>query len=132
MAFEEDVITKWVDAGIPTTQCFWAQMSAIPAGDGPWSHLTSTGGTRGQKVQDVPGEAWEEPSAQCVATAKTPSLARARAKVMRNALIIVRNIFINGTWYMNITADQPPFDFPVDALGRARCVFNIRAVKQPS
>lgn len=35
-------------------------------------------------------------------------------------------------WYRELEPQQEPFDGGVDDLGRARVVFNIRAVKEPS
>lgn len=130
--FVEEIIAKWVADGIPTVTIFSSPSASIPSGDGPYSQINETGGMSPMNTQDVAPPAYQQPGAQCVAIAKTQAAAYARSIAMYNSLVVVRNMTLSGTWYMEIIPSQEPFSFPVDALGRARVIFNIRALKRPS
>ena len=133
MSFDLEVRSKLIADGlITTTDFFIGPKATVPAGDGPFTTFTETGGSGNELTQNSV-EGYEHPSAQIIVTASTRSVARAKAAAIRTSLLSVRNILLGSIWYREITADQQVFDFPLDATaGRPRSGFNISAIKRPS
>lgn len=137
MGFVEEVKAQLLSASlITTTNFFKGPKAVIPSGPnvgpGPFVQMTQTGGSPDQQIQnDLDG--YEKPGAQIVVTANEASVAESTAKAIRTYLKKIRNTFLSGTWYQEITADQQVYDFPLDAAaGRPRSGFNISAIKRPS
>lgn len=132
MSFAVEIKDKLIAEALVTSTNFFAGPAAtIPAGNGPFTLLTTTGGSPNELTQeDVIG--YEKPSAQIVVTAGTRSVAEALAIAIRTSLMSVRNATLSGVWYRQITADQQVLDFPLDTNNRPRSGFNISAIKRPS
>lgn len=102
-------------------------------GNGPFTSLIETPG--GGFARTHNGESTEFPTAQFTVRAKSPSVARAKAKEAfatvggANGL---SNTMLSGVWYVTLRARQGVMDMGVDAQGRAMFVFNIEAEKKPS
>lgn len=132
MSFAVEVKDKLIADGLVTALNFFVGPAAtIPAGAGPFTVLTTTGGSPSELTHDS-FTGYEKPSAQIVVIASARSTAEALAMAIRTSLMSVRNATLSGTWYRSITADQQVLDFPTDANNRPRSGFNISAVKRPS
>lgn len=132
MSFDIEVKDKLIADGLVTTTNFFiGPKVVIPVGAGPFTLLTETGGSGDELTQnDLDG--YEQPSAQIIVIGDVRSIVRTKAAAIRNSLRKVRNISLSSVWYRQITADQQPFDFPLDSTGRPRVGFNISSIKRPS
>lgn len=70
---------------------FASTTAKIPSGSGPYISIIETGGTRGRRVQQIAGTAYEKPTALVVVRATEYKVARAMARVAYGALDVVRN-----------------------------------------
>ena len=132
MSFAVEVKDKLIADGLVTSANFFVgPAAAIPAGAGPFTQLTTTGGSADELMQnDLDGYA--RPGAQIIVIASVRSVAEAKAEAIRDSLKRVRNATLSSVHYRSITADQQVFDFPLDTSNRPRSGFNISAVKRPS
>lgn len=133
MPFLEEAISvlEEADVGVSLVDLFAGSDVRIPEGQTTFITLRETQGYDGRRVQDVRGMAYEMPTAQLVARARTLALAQAKARQAYDALFI-SNRTVLGTWYLEIVPEQAPFDMGQDASGRPRYGFNFRADKRPS
>lgn len=130
MSFTTDVMAKLIADGLVTaTNFFVGPAASVPAGVGPFTVMTTTGGMSDELTQnDLDG--YSRPSAQIVVTASTRAVAEAKAEAIRDSLKRVRNVDLSGVNYRSITADQQVFDFPLDTSNRPRSGFNVSVVKR--
>lgn len=112
---------------------FFGTRPAIPL-EIDWTYsFVDTGGAGFEYVQNQLLPAYHFASAQLMARAKDPIVARAKAAALFNVVCAVRNQFLNATvWYLWVRPLQAPFDFGLDERERARIVFNVIALKRPS
>ena len=129
--FAEDLEFIFVDAGL-ITQAYIGTNAQIPVGPGEYLSLIETPGSGAEFRQNVAGASMVMPGCQVVVRSTDPVAARALAWQAWDAVIRVRNTFVNGTWYRSIRAMQNPFDDGHDATqGRSRFVFNVIGDKKP-
>ncbi len=130
--FADDMVVLLATASVTVTGI--GAKYKLPPGDGPYTILAETGGTSPERTQNtVATPAYLRPSLQVVVHAKDQAVARALAKTALLALTGIRNQTINGVWYREInTVQSEPMDLGQDDAGRARCSFNIDAIKRPS
>jgi hypothetical protein len=136
MPFLDEIRARFVAQGAGTfgVDIFIGSGSVVPAGDGPYISLVETGGTSASKTQNDTGT--ERPSAQIVARATNPVLARAKLKLAYDALGGVNdlyNVTLSGTFYVSVTKRQGITDVGMDQTGkRTMYAFNIDCEKYPS
>lgn len=99
--------------------------------------IIETPGSGPERTQNaVTTAAYQRPSAQITARADTYVLAMAKARAAYDALVKVRNQFVNSTWYREINPLQEPFELGggglVDAAGQLRIVFNVNGNRRPT
>jgi hypothetical protein len=133
--FLPDIIFLVEQAGLGTygTSLFKGARSIIPAGDGPFTTITLTGGageegTHNMSRTDV---AYERPSGQVTIRATDTVVAEVQAFALYNLLNFF-DTFVNGTWWRKCGPKQEPFDLGPDEKNRARFAFNIESVKRVS
>jgi hypothetical protein len=114
------------------TTVYLSSAANIPDGDGPYLSLIETGGTGPEYVQNQANPAYQRPALQVVARAKNYVVARGMIAVAYNVLANKRNQTLGSVWYRSIRPLQEPFDIGLDDRQRARCAFNVLAVKRPS
>lgn len=133
MSWLDDLKTIGVAAGIPTASIFKSANAQIPAGAGPFTSLISTGGTGPERTQDKTGDAYRRPSAQIMARGDSYVDTVAQLQLFYNAITLVQNQLINGTWYVDIRPLQSDFiDLnPEEGTGRARVAFNVLGDRRP-
>ncbi len=132
MSFSTEMRTRLIAAGLVTAANFFDGPNAtVPAGDGPFVVITTTGGSPSELTQDSTS-GYEIPGAQFVVTASVKSVAEAKAKAIRLNVIAVRNEEIDSIYYRSVTGVQQVFPMPLDASNRPRCAFNVSAIKRPS
>lgn len=133
MAFLDETISllEEADIGRAYEDIFAGSDAKLPETQATIVTVRDTGGFAGIRTHDVPGVAYEEPTAQLVARARTVSLAYEKARAAYNALWIT-NRTIKGTWYLEIVPTQPPFEMGKSVSGLPRYGFNFRALKVPS
>lgn len=137
--FTDDVVTILETAGVGTygSTIFVGSKAVLPTPDSEsevaFITIVATGGAAPEGTHnstDVP--AYVRPSAQVVARASKYSLAEAKALQAYLALFKVRNQFVNGTWWRQVTMKQEPFDLGEDDNARPRVAFNFDCVKRLS
>lgn len=135
----DDLVTILETAGVGVygTTIFVGSKAALPTleseSEVAFVSIIAGGGASPEgthNLVDVP--AYVKPSAQIVARAMKYSLAEAKALEAYSALFKVRNQFVNGTWWRQVTMKQEPFDLGVDDNQRPRVAFNIDCVKRLS
>ena len=114
MSFAVEIKDKLIADGLVSASNFFVGPAVtVPAGNGPFTVLITTGGSPNEVTHDdVIG--YEQPSAQIVVTASVRSVAETLAMAIRTSLMSVRNVTLSGVWYRSITADQQVLDFPLD------------------
>jgi hypothetical protein len=127
-----DLVVLFTGGGIgtPATDMFSSTAAVVPAGDGPYTVIKGTGGPAPQRTHnDAHGQpAHPRPSAQVVVIAKSPSVAKAKAKAAFALCAAVSNQTINSSFYMGLSPVQSePFDLQPDDVKRARFAFNVNA-----
>lgn len=137
--FADDIVTilEAAGVGVRASTIFVGSKASLPT-PGPSSDvafitLVVTGGSAPEGTHnsiDVPG--YVRPSAQVVARATHYSAAEAMAQAAYVALFPVRNRFVNGTWWRQVTMKQEPFDLGEDNNARPRVAFNFDCVKRLS
>lgn len=116
--------------GIFGIDLFESSSVVLPKGDGPFTLIKATGGPFPQRTHNDAGAqpAHPRPSAQIVVTARSSSVAQAKAKTAFALCAAVSNQVINGQFYMSISPVQSaPFDLQPDDEKRARYAFNVNA-----
>ena len=129
--FLDDIVKILTDAGIPTASIFVSSKAVIPVGAGPYISVTETGGSGPEGTHNstvLP--AYVRPNAQILVRATSYPTARTTADTAWNALFAVKNQLVNGVFWRQVIMLQEPFDFGVDANGRATVVFNIAVTKR--
>jgi hypothetical protein len=133
--FDDDLISLFVGKGVGVfnTTLFAGSKAVVPQGDGPYLSITLTGGTSPEHTQNSTTKpAYQRPSAQLVARALSPSAAKAMARAAYDAVVSVRNMTVNGTYYREMMAIQEPFDMGLDVASRQCYTFNVRSVRRPT
>lgn len=133
--FTKDLVVRLTDQGVGSfgTTLFTSSKAILPNGKDAILSIRATGGTAPLRTQNsVATPAYQRPSAQLTAHAPTAAASESMARAAYNALVGVRNITLNGTWYLDITPTQEPFDVGLDAQERPQFAFNVTAVKRPS
>ena len=134
MPWLEDLVTLATNASVGTlgTDLFTstaANVLIVPSGS---MTITETPGGEPERTQNsVSVPAYINVRAQFLARAKTPELARLKAREYYLTVCGIRNQFINSGWYREITPLQEPFDLGKDDRGQCRYVFNVRGIKRP-
>ena len=136
MAFEDDIVVRLVAKSVPVASIFVSSKSVVPSGPtavGPYWSLTVTSGTSPLRTQNsVAVPAYVRPGMQVFTRASTFAAAMIAARLAYDALVGVRNEFINGVYYRELNPTQEPFDVGLDGQGRAYVAFNITGVKRPT
>ena len=133
--WDDDLVTILTNAGAGTfgTSLFVGRGADIPSGDGGYTLIIPTGGTGPDWTQNSAGPAYRKPGAEIIAIAKVDTVARALVELQYNALVTVRNQFINTTvWYVSIVPLNEPHDLPLDDMKRVRIAFNVLGDKRPT
>ena len=97
--FPEELLALLVAAGVGTfgTDIFVGARADIPDGAGPYLSILPRGGTTPLRTHNEIGPpAYQRPSAQLVARAKSSVQARARADAAYEALVGIRNQTVNA------------------------------------
>jgi hypothetical protein len=137
MAFADDLISLFVAAGMGTAGTDLligprALVSDAAAATGVLTINPQPGSAPEGTHNSTDAPAYVRPSAQIVARAKTLAVAEAKAQAAYNVLYKVRNQFVNGVWYRQITIVGEPFPIGEDDNDLLRVVFNIECVKRLS
>jgi hypothetical protein len=132
MTFPEDLVTVLESEGVGTgaVDLFISSKTSLPK-DKTHLVIVETGGTGSLRTHNIPGDAYENPSAQILA--RSISYVEARSLLARayNALVKVRNQRINGTWYVEIRGLQKFIDLGLDENSHVRIAFNVLGNKRP-
>lgn len=132
--FERDLVTLFEGAGGGTfgTDLIAGSAAPVPSGVGPITGIRGTSGLKAERTHNHVQPSSRRPSGQVrVRAGDADDLsglerAMARAWVLYAACQAVKNIEVNGTYYIEIEPQQEPFDLgAVDSEGRASVVFNI-------
>lgn len=128
--FADDLAVLFAASGVD--HVFISTMAHIPVLSSGTCQIIETGGTSPENTHNnVLTPAYLQPSAQLTFRANTYVMARALARTAYFACV-VRNRFINSTWYKWIKPLQEPLDgTPEPATGQARVQFNVIANKRP-
>jgi hypothetical protein len=130
--FLDELKMLLVNAGVDAKDIFLSTKASIPKGDGPFTTITSTGGTSPSYVQNQRLPHVAQPGAQILVRASSYKVANDTAKEIMSALSNVRSENVDGTYYQRISVTQSePIDMGLDETSRARVAFNIIATKQP-
>jgi hypothetical protein len=133
-SFTEDLIVRLTDQGVGSfgATLFTSSKAMLPNGKDAILSIRATGGTSPLRTQNsVSAPAYQRPSAQLTAHAPTAAASESMARAAYNALVGVRNMTLNGTWYLDISPTQEPFDIGLDAQERQQFAFNVTAIKRP-
>lgn len=134
--FIHELISILVDAGVGTFPgtIVASSKGRIPTGAGPFISVITTGGSGPEGTHNSTQKpAYERPTAQIVVRANDYEVAATRAQLAYNTLFPIRNQFIQGTWWRQVTMLQSiPGDIGPDDAGRAQLSFNISVTKRPS
>lgn len=133
--FADDIIAIFVEAGLgtPGTDLLIGPRPRIDAAAGAvLSVITQPGSAPEGTHNSVDAPAYVRPAAQVVARGLTLAAAEAKALAAYSALFKVRNRFVNGVWYRQITIVGEPFPIGEDDNDLVRVVFNIECVKRLS
>lgn len=134
MGFAEDMVhvLQTGGVGVAGASLFISSQSVPPTGDGPYLTVILTGGVWPVRTHDRGAAiAYERPGAQLVVRCKQWAAAEAMARAAYVVLSGIVNVFIGPTRYLEVRLLQEPFDMGPDASGRARCGFNVQALKRP-
>jgi len=102
------------------------------AATGEYITLTETGGTSPYRIHNTGAvPSYRRPGMQIGVRAATFDRAMDLAQASYSA-VVLRDTDINGVRYVYIEPDQEPYPVGLDANGRERVAFNIRAMKKPS
>jgi Bacteriophage minor capsid protein len=135
MAVTDEIAAKLVAGGVGVlgSSIFIGSRTALPSGAGPYLTLIETGGYLPIRTHNsTSNPAYQRPSFQIMCRASGYKAARLMCQNAYDALAGVRNVTLNGTWYLEISPMQEPIDMGLDENGRARVAFNIEVVKRPS
>ena len=94
--------------------------------------IAETGGTSPDRIHNVEGDAYENPSAQIVSRSKNYLEARQMLVAIKAKVSVIENERINGTWYVRIRPLQSILDLGLDRNGRARVALNVLGMKEES
>jgi len=133
--FTDDLVTILVNAGVgqATINIFVGAKVALPIGPGPFLTIRENGGSSPEGTHNSVGvPAYVRPSAQIVTRAEDLADARLMAQKAYDALFPIRNQFINGTFWRQITIRHEPGELGEDENGRPRIFFNIDCIKRLS
>ena len=98
MSFAVEIMNKLIaDSLVTATNFFVGPAATIPSGNGPFTHLITTGGSADELTQNSTN-GYQYPSAQIVVTASTRAIAEAKAEAIRDALKSIRNATLGTTW----------------------------------
>ena len=131
MSVLADVASRLVAAGLVTavgTDVFLTRNAVIVSGAGPFLSMVEVPGSQTVRQDGT----YPEPVFQVTARAIKASEARTLAIAVYNNLHLqsARNVTINGTFYLWIEPEQPPFEMPADDASRARYSFNVRVMQR--
>jgi Bacteriophage minor capsid protein len=131
MTFLDDLAARAVALGLGVigTTLFMSSKAVIPAGAGPITSMTETGGSGPGFIHNQTTPAYHQPGAQIMVRAATYPAAKTRADEL-HAAFTLHNATLSGTFYLSIIPTQEPFDMGLDALGRAQLAFNVLAVRR--
>jgi hypothetical protein len=131
VSVEDEVTTYLQQAGLGTPG---TDMFEIRSPDQPDDVVVirSYPGIPGLKVQEKPGLAYESPAIQITVRSMAADKAMNKARQVYSALMIVRNQFLSGIWYLHITPSSPPYLIGFDQVGRTEFGFNAQIQKAPS
>jgi hypothetical protein len=131
----DDLVTVLESAGLGTLDLniFVGVKAVIPAGPGPFITLQGTGGAHSEGTHnstEVP--AYVKPSAHIVVRCEDTDVAYALSVSAYNGIFKIRNQFINGCWWRQVSMVQEPFELGEDEQGRPRWAFNVDCTKRQS
>jgi Bacteriophage minor capsid protein len=128
--FDDGVVYLVEHAGLATygTNLFKGPKVVIPAGDGPYTTFTPTGGSSPEKVHN--GAPYRHFSAQMMTRATSYSAAFNLSEALWNLFYPIKNIVIANDWWRETHMIQSqPFPMGLDETGkRVRIAFNFEAV----
>jgi hypothetical protein len=123
-----DLVTMLETDGVATfgVDLFTSTKSAPPLLSSGTLTVIATGGTSADRTHNaVIRPATVRPGAQITARAANYTTAERLARLAYDAVVVVRNQWVNSGWYKDIVPLQEPFDGGLDARGQAQCQFNI-------
>lgn len=135
MSFADDISDILVTAGVGTKtgagkNIFVGERVNVPSGDGPFLSVTATGGVAPMYTQNkVTLPAYQRPSVQLVARAASRAAAETLLIAAYAALFAVRNVTVNGAFYLHLHPRQEIFPIGLDEVGRPRVAVNFDAIK---
>lgn len=135
MSFVDDLITILEEANVGTraVSIFVGAKASLPDGPGPFITIIQTGGAPPVGTHNMTTlPAYVRPSAQIMARGEDAEAVENMAQAAYNALFPIRNRFVNGTWYVQITMKQSLMDLGEDDPARSRIAFNIDVEKRLS
>lgn len=143
MPWLDDLVTLLTDVATLNSDLFTSTKGAPPQvtsgavlqiieTSGAGVDYTNTTRTNDGTVQFVPSPAYERPSAAIISRGRTPEAARIKARAAFDAIVGVRNQFVNSGWYLWIKPVQLPYEVPVDDRAQGRYTFSVIALKRPS
>src|SRR6187455_2280813 len=120
--FPDDLIAQLVDEGVGAAgvNLFISNRSSGPSQSKPYLLITETGGSGPLRVQNVPGDGYETPSAQILVRGVDYAAVRSMSELAYNALVKVSNQMLNGTWYIDIQGLQKFIDLGLDENSQVR------------
>ena len=131
MAWLDDLKTICIDAGVKSEDIILSSRGAVPTSTSDvFVSIVETGGTAPDRIQNVEGDAYENPSAQIVSRSKKYPEARQVLAAIKAKISVIENERVNGTWYVRIRPLQSILDLGLDANGRARVALNIMGMKE--
>jgi len=127
MPWIEDVISLLEAGSVGSygSTIFKTSKASVPAGDGPFTSVTETGGSGTEETHnEVTDPAYHMPGAQVLVRGKDVAATRAKARAAYRALRIT-NRTVNSVWYRKIRALHEPRDLGLDPQGRIQFVVNV-------
>src|SRR6185436_4276472 len=111
--FEQEIANKLTaDTGITT---LIGLKVVIPTGAGPFLQVVSVRGMRPIKIHNTKKVALQRPEGMIICTAESWTVARTGCRQAYDSLVGidgdgVYNTIIGGTFYLELNAEQEPFD----------------------
>ena len=130
MAWLDDLKTLCVDAGVSPKDIILSSRGSVPTSNSDvFVSIVETGGLAPDRIQNVEGDAYENPTAQIVSRSKNYPEARELLTAIKDTVSVIENQEVNGTWYVKIRPLQSLIDLGLDRNGRARVALNVLAMK---
>lgn len=128
MSWLNDLVTLLEADGVGTfgTSIFTSTKAAPPILPSGSLMIVATGGSGADRTHNaIIRPAIVRPGAQFTARAADYPTAERLARLAYDAVVVVRNQWINSGWYLEIMPLQEPFDGGLDVRGQSQCHFNV-------